>query len=191
MYRVIRGKMLNDILLFAGSLRAESLNKKLLGVVNNYLNEKQIKHTLIDLIDFTMPLYNQDIEKTTGIPLSVDAIAAYIKDADALIIASPEYNGSISSPLKNTIDWLSRCKPMPLADKHLLLLSTSPGKFGGVRGAWHTRVPFEMLGVHVFPDMFSLEEGDKQFNDMIAFIDVSVNERLKKIVNKFILHMNK
>lgn len=179
-----------NVLLFSGSLRVDSLNKKLLRVVKSYFNDKQINHTLIDLIDFAMPLYNEDIETSAGIPSLVDQLALCIKNADALIIASPEYNGSISSPLKNTIDWLSRCKPMPLADKHLLLLSTSPAKFGGVRGVWHTRVPFEMLGVHVFPSMFCLEQGHTQFDNTGKLIDATVQERLKKMVDTFISYVH-
>lgn len=179
-----------EIILFSGSLRADSFNKKLITNVSIYLTELNVKSSLINLIDFGMPLYNEDIETSTGIPSSVHQLAAYIKNADALIIASPEYNGSISSPLKNTIDWLSRCKPMPLADKHLLLLSTSPAKFGGVRGVWHTRVPFEMLGVHVFPAMFCLEQGHTQFNDKGTLIDAIVQERLKKMVDNFVSYVH-
>ncbi|RTL07179.1 NADPH-dependent oxidoreductase [Candidatus Dependentiae bacterium] len=180
-----------EVLLFAGSLQVGSLNKKLLRIVKKYLEDKKIKHTLIDLLDFAMPVYNQDIEKSTGIPATVQKLAEYIKDVEAIIIASPEYNGTISSPLKNTVDWLSRCKPMPLTDKQLLLLSTSPSQFGGVRGVWHTRVPFEMLGVHMYPTMFSLERGNMQFNEKGLLIDITVEKRLKKLIDAFIVHIQK
>ena len=177
------------ILLFAGSLRVNSFNKKLVYIVHTYLNDQGIESTLIDLVNFVVPIYNEDIEKTTGIPELINNLTAYVKQADALFIATPEYNGSISSPLKNIVDWLSRCKPMRLVDKHLLLASASPGQFGGVRGIWHTRVPFEMLGVHVFPTMFSLPLADKQFDGKNQLIDQSVDERLKKIVDQFVRYV--
>jgi NAD(P)H-dependent FMN reductase len=176
-------------LLFAGSLRTQSLNKKLIHNIHTYLNDQNIAHELIDLINFTAPVYNGDIETTTGIPQEIHNLARYIQQTDGIIIATPEYNGSISSPLKNTVDWLSRCKPMPLAEKHLLLASASPGQFGGVRGAWHSRVPFEILGVHVFPAMFSLPLADTQFDTTHILIDQKTDERLKKLVHQFVTYV--
>ncbi|HTM05603.1 MAG TPA: NADPH-dependent FMN reductase, partial [Patescibacteria group bacterium] len=178
-------------LLFAGSLRIQSLNKKLINSIHMHLKNQIIEHELIDLVDFTAPVYNGDIETTAGIPESIKKLTHYIQQTDALIIATPEYNGGISSPLKNTVDWLSRCKPMPLAGKHLLLASASPGQFGGVRGAWHTRVPFEILGVHVFPDMFSLPLADTQFDTTNKLIDEKIDERLKKLVTRFVEYVKK
>ncbi len=81
-----------------------------------------------------MPIYDGDQERHDGIPDAVTRLGAKIAMADALIVATPEYPGGISSALKNAIDWLSRMKPMPLAGKHLLLLSAAPGAWGGIRG---------------------------------------------------------
>ncbi len=119
----------------------------------------------LDLRDYPMPIYDGDQEQEDGIPGPVQRLAAKIIEADGLIVPAPEYNGSISSVLKNTIDWLSRVKPMPLKGKHLLLLSASPGGCGGVRGLWHSRVPFEALGVHVFPEMMSLPNAGLAFDE--------------------------
>jgi NAD(P)H-dependent FMN reductase len=67
--------------------------------------------------------------------------------------------------VKNTIDWLSRLKPMPLRGKRALLLSASPSPVGGNRGLWALRVPLEGLGVHVFPEMFSLPSAHAAMSD--------------------------
>ncbi len=67
--------------------------------------------------------------------------------------------------LKNAIDWLSRAKPMPLRGKRALLLSASPSLVGGNRGLWALRMPLEAIGVHVYPDMFSLASADKAVQD--------------------------
>ena len=80
-------------------------------------------------------------------------------------VASPEYNMSMPALVKNAIDWLSRTKPMPLRGKNALLLSASQGLVGGNRGLWALRVPLEVLGVHVYPDMFSLATAQNAFSE--------------------------
>ena len=107
-----------------------------------------------------------------------------IIDANALIISSPEYNGGISGVLKNAIDWILRMKPMPLADKHLLLLSASPGALGGVRGLWHTRVPLEALGVHVFPRVFWLPNAYEAFDEHAKLKNVKNAQNLTNWKNQ-------
>ena len=67
--------------------------------------------------------------------------------------------------LKNAIDWLSRAKPMPLRGKRALLLSASPSLVGGNRGLWALGMPLEAIGVHIYPDMFSLASADKALRD--------------------------
>jgi len=153
------------ILAFAGSLRRDSYNKKFAReAVRLSAAQGEARAEFVDLRDYPMPLYDGDRERE-GIPDSVVALGTRISEADALIIATPEYNGSISSVLKNTVDWLSRIKPVPLAGKHLLLLGASPGGWGGVRGLCHSRVPFEALGVHVFPQMMSLPGAASAFDE--------------------------
>lgn len=140
----------------AGSLRAGSFNRKLLEIA---IATAEREGAIVDhgaLRDFEMPLYDYDVEAASGPPAGALALAARITAADALLIASPEYNYSVPGVLKNAIDWLSRVKPMPLRGKRALLLSASLSLVGGNRGLWALRVPLEALGVHVYPDMFSL-----------------------------------
>jgi chromate reductase, NAD(P)H dehydrogenase (quinone) len=118
-----------------------------------------------ELRDFDVPLYDGDLEASAGVPAGVQALAARITVADGLLLASPEYNFSLSGVMKNTIDWLSRLKPMPLRGKRALLLSASPSLVGGNRGLWALRVPLEGLGVHVFPEMFSLASAHEALGD--------------------------
>jgi len=153
-----------SILCFAGSLRQDSSNKKLARHAARLIEELGLSNAeYIDLADFPMVVYDGDVEQS-GAPASVAKLGAKISAVAALVIATPEYNGGISGVLKNSIDWLSRLKPMPLRDKHLLLLSASPGPWGGVRGLWHSRVPFEALGVHVFPQMTSVPMAHTAFD---------------------------
>ncbi len=173
---------------FAGSLRTGSSNKKLAREAVRLLGAP-IPGTaeFIDLRDYPMPLYDGDQERDDGVPDCVHRLAAKIVDVDALIVATPEYNGSISSVLKNTVDWLSRVKPVPLKGKHLLLLSASPGSWGGVRGLWHSRVPFEALGVHVYPEMMSLPNAGSAF-DQADHLSGDRADQLRKLVGAFAGH---
>jgi NAD(P)H-dependent FMN reductase len=173
------------ILSFAGSLRRESSNKKLALEAVRVLDRHFLVRTeYVDLRDYLMPIYDGDIERNEGIPSPVTRLGEKIAKANALIIATPEYDGSISSVLKNTIDWLSRVKPMPLAGKHLLLLSASPGGWGGIRGLWHSRVPFEDLGVHVFPQMMSLPAAGSAF-DQAGRLSGDRAQQLQSLLNAF------
>ena len=91
------------ILGFAGSLRKESYNRKLLIIAQGLLPE-YTTFEIFDLID--IPLFNVDVE-AEGLPVAVEAYREAIQNADALLIASPEYNSSITGVLKNAIDWAS------------------------------------------------------------------------------------
>jgi chromate reductase, NAD(P)H dehydrogenase (quinone) len=134
-----------------------------------------------------MPLYDGDLEQHEGLPDEVVKLGARIAEADALIVATPEYNGSISSVLKNALDWISRVKPMPIAEKHLVLLSASPGGWGGVRGLWHSRVPFEVLGAHVFPQMMSLPGAASAFDETGRLVGAPA-QQLQNLLRAFAGH---
>ena len=177
-----------QILSFAGSLRRESNNKKLAREATRLLTVHSLAHAeYLDLRDYPMPVYDGDLERDAGLPASVTSLAGKIAAVDALIVATPEYNGSISSVLKNAIDWLSRVRPMPLAGKHLLLMSASPGGWGGIRGLWHSRIPFEALGVHVFPDMLALSAATTAFDER-GHLVAERAPQLQKLLTAFASH---
>lgn len=175
-----------SILIFAGSLRADSVNKKLAREAARFVGAGV---ELIDLRDFPMPVYDGDIEASQGIPAETTKLGEKIKAAEAIIIATPEYNGGIPGPLKNVIDWISRIKPNPLTDKHLLLLAASPGAFSGVRGLWHSRVPFEAMGTHVFPNMMGLGDAYNAFGEDGKLTDEKKAKQLQGLVESFIKHI--
>jgi chromate reductase len=180
-----------NILLFAGSLRKASLNKKLIGVADKILQKKEgIKTTLIDLQLLNFPVYDGDIE-LVGIPENVLKLGALIANSDAIIISSPEYNGSISSPLKTAIDWVSRVKPIPLSKKQILLLGASPGELGAIRGLIHARIPFEALGNFVFPQSYGLPKADTAFDENNDLVDAARMDRLAKLIASFTEHCQK
>ncbi len=177
------------IVMFAGSLRKDSWNKKLTDVVEKTLKKyKNVEVMNLDLKEYPFPVYDADIEEA-GMPGKVKELGDLIAKADGLIISTPEYNGSIPGVLKNYIDWLSRLKPVPLTGKYLLLLGASSGALGAVRSLWHTRQPFEVLNVHVYPEMLGLPKAHEAFDGKGLLNDEKMQQRLDKLVDGFIDHV--
>lgn len=90
--------------------------------------------------DIRFPLFDEDLETAGGIPGPVERLAAAIRAADAVILVTPEYNQSFSSPMKNAIDWLSRVKGNPWLRKPVAILSAADGRAGGARGQYALRL---------------------------------------------------
>ena len=173
-----------NVLVFAASLRRESLNKRLAGLAARTAAELGANVDLATMHDFDVPLYDGDIE-AQAIPPGAHALRDRLVANDAFILASPEYNASMPGALKNLIDWASRFRPQPFDGKHGLLLSASPSLGGGNRGLWALRMPLEHLGARVFPDMFSLTMAHKAFEgDAIG--DAALLARFKKNVQAFL-----
>lgn len=175
------------ILTFAGSLRKDSLNKKVCHHVVNYVQQNKLADIeFVDLKPLEIPMYDGDLESSQGIPESVQKLCAKIREVDALIISSPENNGAIAAVLKNTLDWISREKVVSIAGKHILLCAASPGALGGIRGLWHTRVPFEALGCHVYPDMMGLSKAHEAFDSEGQIQDEKTRARFEKLIQNFV-----
>lgn len=151
------------VLVLGASLRGESLNDRLAALAAQVAEHGGAQVERARMTEFAVPSYDQDLEADHGIPDGAQAFCRRLKAADALIIASPEYNASMSGVLKNLIDWVSRFRPQPFNGKQCLLMSASPSMAGGNRGLWALRVPLEHLGTRVYPDMFSLAQAHQAF----------------------------
>lgn len=179
------------ILFFAGALRKDSLNKKLVREALRLSGLSAQEAEFLDLKDFPMPVYDGDIEASSGIPEGTQKLGEKIRGADAIVLSTPEYNSSLPGALKNVIDWLSREKAMSLGGKHLLMLAASPGALGGIRVLWHGRQPFDALGMHVFPGNFSLAHAHEAFDALGTLKDAATQERLQKLLAQFVAHVRK
>ncbi len=169
---------------FGASLRKESLNRKL-GIVVEKVLAGTATIDRADFREFAMPVFDEDLETADGMPKGADALVARITASDGLVVSTPEYNGSIPGGLKNALDWVSRADVNPLAGKPVLLLGTSPGALGAVRGLWHARVPFEVLGAHVYPEMFGLPKASDAFSEDGRLTDARMQARLEKLLGKY------
>ncbi len=157
------------ILAFAGSTRTESFNKKLVKIAAAGAQAAGAEVTLIDLRDVPMPLYDGDLEAREGIPTAAQRFKSLMLAHQGLLIASPEYNSSITGVLKNAIDWASRSAPdeKPLTcfvGKTAALMSASPGALGGLRGLVHLRAILGNIHVLVLPDQLAVPRAHEAFS---------------------------
>ena len=174
------------LLAFAASLRRGSLNRELIGVAAAIAREKGAQVDLAEFREFDMPLYNADLQESSGFPPGAAEFKRRIDAADGLLIASPEYNYSLPGTLKNAIDWISRQRPVPLRGKTALLLAASGGPIGGIRGLWQLRIPLEGCGVFVHPDMFPLATAGLAFGHDGSFKDRPTHERLEQLIAAYL-----
>lgn len=158
------------ILGFDGSGRKASTNHHLLDIVATGVKQAGGEITLINLRDFDIPMYDGDLEANEGLPDSVLKLKKIFDDHHGFIIASPEYNGSITPLLKNTLDWLSRpaageTSMQQFKGKAAGIMATSPGKLGGLRGLYQLNTLLFILQVMVLPEIVSIGGGYEAFDD--------------------------
>lgn len=125
----------------SGSLRTGATNRKLLRESARLFGDCSYVEA-----DLMMPLYDGDLEESDGIPDAATTLAAQIAEADAVVISTPEYNKGPSGVLKNALDWVSRVKGNPWADKPVAVMSAASGRAGGERAQMILRgylVPFQ------------------------------------------------
>jgi chromate reductase, NAD(P)H dehydrogenase (quinone) len=174
------------ILAFAGSTRTGSHNKQLIKVGGRGAEAAGAQVTLIDLRDLKLPLYDGDDEDANGLPEGALRLKALMKAHDGLLIASPEYNSSISGVLKNAIDWASRPAPNerplePFEGKVAALLSASPGVLGGLRGLVTVRSILGNIQVIVLPEQVAVGKADQAFNDDGTMKDAKQQARVEHV----------
>lgn len=170
------------ILAFAGSARRESLNRKFLAVAVAAAREAGGEVTLVDLNDLPLPLYHGDLEDEGGVPENARKLAALIAQHEALLLASPEYNGMFTPLLKNTIDWCTRTDDDPFPGKVAAVISASPGAFGGVRSLVLTQQLLLKLGCHVVPGQCALPQAGQAFDANGKLTDARAEKSMRSLV---------
>jgi chromate reductase, NAD(P)H dehydrogenase (quinone) len=179
------------ILAFAGSARKESFNKKLAKIAAEGAKNAGAEVTYLDFRDLPLPLYDEDLEASEGLPDNVRQLKELMKAHHGFVIACPEYNSSITALLKNAIDWASRpaTDEFPLAcftGKVALLMSASPGGLGGLRGLVHIRSILGNIGVLVLPDQKAIGNTHQVFDENGNLKDRSQQEAIEQLGNKLV-----
>lgn len=162
--------MLIKILIIPGSNRSGSHNVKLAAVAAKEFALLGADVTRISLLDYPLPLYDEDLKNDEGIPSNASKIANMIASHDGVFIASPEYNASVSPLLKNMIDWVSVIRERdgrafaPWKETTLALGAASPGSHGGVRGLNHLRSIMVTIGSLVISEQTLIANAGSAFN---------------------------
>jgi chromate reductase len=177
------------ILAFAGSTRRDSFNRKLLPIAVAGAREAGIEVTHIELSDYVLPLFDQDLESTSGSPEAAKKLKQLFLDHQGLLIASPEYNSSVTPLLKNVIDWVSRQAPgeqslAAFRGKAAGLISASPGALGGLRALVHLRSILGNIDVLVIPNQMSIMKAHEAFADDGSLKDAKQQASVKLVGQK-------
>jgi chromate reductase, NAD(P)H dehydrogenase (quinone) len=180
------------ILVFAGSIRTGALSGKLAALAAKEIALADGDVTRISLADYPLPILDEDLEKEKGVPENAVKLGRLIAAHDGLLIATPEYNGSIPPLLKNTIDWVSRVRKddsrpvRPLAGKVAGLCSSSNGHFAGIRCINHLRAVLVRCQMEVVTPECSVPEGGNAFDDDGNFRDERLNGSMEHLCRTLI-----
>ena len=141
-------KLQLEIVTLCGSVRKDSYNAALLRALPTIASGDMVFKPGPNVAD--VPIYDADLERLSGFPSVISTLAALIREADGVLIVSPEYNYSVPGGLKNLLDWISRTPNQPFARKPVLIQSVSGGLFGGARMQHHLRQIMVFLDARVF-----------------------------------------
>ena len=167
-----------NVLTICGSLRRGSFNAMVQRALPSLAPEGMALKPAPSFAEF--PLYNADIQNSTGFPGPVNALADAIRAADGVIFCTPEYNFGIPGGLKNAIDWVSRLPNQPFAGKPIALQSASPGPLGG------GRVQYDMRRAMVFLDAFTLNKPEIFIGNCASKFDEKTGELKDEATRGFI-----
>jgi chromate reductase, NAD(P)H dehydrogenase (quinone) len=170
------------ILAVSGSLRNDSFNTKLLRAAVAAAPEG-VEVELFDPAAIgDLPIYDQDLDQST-VPGPVARLRAEWHEADAILFATPEYNGSIPGGLKNAVDWASRPRlEAALTNKNVAVIGASPGQFGAMWAQADLRRILGIAGARVIGDELPVTRAHERFDDAGRLLDGELFERLRLLL---------
>ncbi|WBY00021.1 NAD(P)H-dependent oxidoreductase [Ramlibacter tataouinensis] len=180
------------LLVFAGSTRQQSHNRRLAGVVARMARQQGVEVTHLELADFDVPMYNADLE-ARGTPADVLRLKQIAFEHPAWIICAPEYNASYPALLKNTLDWISspvKADPVWRDDlratrgKVVGMLSASPGALGGLRSQSHLAPLLLTLRCWLAPEHFALGHAASAFDAAGELVDEAARRRVQAVLDQ-------
>ena len=186
--------MIPKILVFAGSVRTGAYSGRTADIAQKELALQGAEVTRISLADYPLPIMDQDLEKEKGIPANALKLARMIAAHDAVLICTPEYNGSIPPLVKNTIDWVSRVhsdngKPLkPYPGKVAAICSSSDGHFAGIRSANHLRAVLAHIGMEIIAPQVSVPYGAEAFDGDGDFMEDRLRKGMTRLCSTLIEH---
>ncbi len=174
--------------LMCGSLRADSINLRLLKALQSRLIEAGAEADYVNIGDYDLPLYHGDLEQPKGVKRLIECLKGY----DGVIIITPEYNGSLPPVLKNAIDWTSTVETGHISGPVYGIGSCSPGPMSGIMAMRELQFLLMRLGAELVPQQVGCGHADKAFDaegHLVAqpaskFADNMIGQMLERIARK-------
>ena len=180
------------ILVIPGSLRTGSLNAKLAATLAAELVQAGAEITRISLADFPLPIYDGDLQAKSGVPKSAINLKRMMASHHGVLVVTPEYNASVPSLVKNTIDWISRvqdpheARGQVFRDRAFAIASASGNRLGGTRALMALRLILSACQAHVIPNQLALSFAGEAYDDMDRLKHPADIEAQKALVRQLI-----
>ena len=168
-------------LTLSGSIRRGSQNQKLQHHVGQRLEQAGFAITAIDLGNFEMPIFNEDLEPD-NVPDAAGRLAALWRSHDVIFIATPEYNGGLPPLLVNALAWISRQKPSPFSHAVFGIGGVSSGKYGTIGALSHLRDSLSKVGGLVAPGLLGIGPPDAAFDEAGELVEASIKRNVDQLV---------
>ena len=177
------------IVVMAGSRRREALSRRVAAACVRALDAAGAEVERVELDDYPAPLYDGDLEAASGLPEAIVRLQRVLHASDGVLVVNPEYNGSLTPLLKNTLDWCSRPNPADpersggkvYAGRAAAVVGSSPGALGGMRVLFHIRDVLGYLGMQVIPQQLAVGKAGEAVGDDDRLRDAAQQDMLDKL----------
>ncbi|MET3927671.1 NADPH-dependent FMN reductase [Devosia sp. 2618] len=170
-------------LTLSGSIRKGSYNRMLQHHMGRKLEAAGVTVNAIDLGDFEMPIFNEDLEPD-HVPEAAVKLAELWRSHDIVFISSPEYNGGVPPLLVNTIAWISRQRPSPFKRAVFGIGGVSSGKYGTIFSLSHLRDTLSKAGVLLVPTLLGIGPADQAFDENGDFVEPAIKSKVDQMVHE-------
>lgn len=175
---------MRKVLTLSGSIRSGSRNQQLALLIGELARAAGGDVTDINLGDYAMPIFNEDLEKAEGAPEAAMQLGQLFVEADAIFIATPEYNGSLTPLLSNTITWLSRTGLRPFSKAIIGIGAVSAGPISGMLSLSHMRDVLLKTQSLMAPTSLAVGLGNKAFDENGRLVDETLMGRADDLAHQ-------
>ncbi len=170
-------------LTLSGSIRQGSYNRVLQLHVGRGLRSAGVEVIDLDLADFPMPIFNEDLEPDR-VPEAAVRLAELFRSHDIVFLASPEYNGGVPPLVVNTITWLSRQRPSPFRHAVFGIGGVSSGKYGTIWSLSHLRDSLSKIGTLVVPTLLGIGPADEAIDENGDPVEPAIIRKVGQMVDE-------
>jgi chromate reductase len=180
------------ILIIPGSLRTGSRNAKLAAAAADTFVQAGVDVTRISLGDFTLPIYDGDLQARSGVPKNAISLKQMMAAHHGILLVTPEYNSSVPALLKNSIDWVSRVQDpnesrgQVFRERAFAIASAAEGRLGGTRALAALRLILSACHATVIPNQLALSFADEAYDDMDRLQHAADIEAMRALVRQLI-----